>query len=77
MVANFIPSDEHITITWIENFHYKIIFQFDFHTGDPNLMLLGTESAIFQVWEWILSHIFFFKENILCNSGGYIHAMRQ
>ena len=48
MVANFIPSAEHMIITLVQKFHYKILFQFDLHTGGPYLILLGTESAIFQ-----------------------------
>ena len=30
MVAYFIASDEHIMIAWVQKFHCKIIFQFDF-----------------------------------------------
>ena len=48
MFAYFTPSDEHMMITWFIIFHCKIVFQFDFHTRGPYLILLGTESAIFQ-----------------------------
>ena len=48
MVAYFIASDEHMMIAWVHKFHCKIVFQFDFHTGGPYLIFLGTESAIFQ-----------------------------
>ena len=48
MFAYFTPSDEHMMILWVVKFHCKIVFQFDFHTGGPYLILLGTESAIFQ-----------------------------
>ena len=54
MVAYFIASDEHMMIAWVHKFHCKIVFQFDFHTGGPYLIFLGTESAIFQEYSWIL-----------------------
>ena len=53
-------------IIWIQKFHCKFIFQFDFHTGGPYQTLFGIESAIFQEYGWILSRNFFFKVNIPC-----------
>ena len=48
MAADYIPSDKHMMITRVPKFHCKIVFQYDFHTWGPYMILLETENAVFR-----------------------------
>ena len=65
----------------VQKFHCKIVFQFNFHTGGPYLILLGTESAIFQEKGWLLSRNFVQSKLsvyfVILFSGWYSHAIKQ
>ena len=64
-IADYIPSDKHMMITWIQKFHCKIVFQFDFYTWGPYLILLEQRVLSFKSRDEFFL-VFFFKENILC-----------